>query len=104
MITFTELLEKAKSEKIAVHTSNKEQAKKLLSELNKRGYEWLSGDKLTDVAYYEDFRENTCYVFSRDWDENVLDKQVKYGSLAFHQKHGYTIIEFSEIDFKENKI
>ena len=37
MITFTDLLEKAKTNKIAIHTTTEEQAKVLLSELDKRG-------------------------------------------------------------------
>ena len=101
MITFTELLERAKSEKIAVHTSTEEQAITLLSELDKKGYKWLGGEKLTDMERYENFREKTCYVFSRDYLGEKLDKRVVYGSLKVHQECGYTIIDFKDIDFTE---
>ena len=101
MITFTELLERAKTEKLAIHTPTEAQAKKLLSELDERGYEWVNGEKLTDITRYEDEKENTCYVFGIDVFGNALDKKVVYESLKFHQENGYTVIEFSEIDFKE---
>ena len=101
MITFTELLERAKSEKIAVHTPTEEQAISLLNELDKRGFTWVGGDKLTDITNYEDDKENTCYVFGIDVDGNVLNKRVVYESLKFHKEHDYTIIEFKDIDFAE---
>ena len=101
MITFTELLERAESEKIAIHTPNEEQAITLLTELNKMGYVWAGGKKLTATTRYEDYEENTCYVFVMDVDENLLNKKVAYGPWNFYQEEGYTIIEFSEIDFAE---
>ena len=94
MITFTELLEIAKTEKIAIHTVMEAQAKKLLKALDKNGYTWNSGKKLTNRTYYEDFREFTCYNFQ-------LNNKIMYGSLEFHQDNNYTIIEFTDIDFKE---
>ncbi len=101
MITFEELLERANSERIAVRTPTEEQAKELLKALYKREYEWLSGKKLTDITYYEYYRKNTCYVFGIEADGNLLNKEVLYGSLKFHQYMGYKIIEFSDIDFEE---
>ena len=95
MITFTELLKRAKKEQIAIHTANEEQAKTLLKALDKKGYEWAKGVKLTSVSCYEVFREDTCYNFG-------LDKQVWYDSFRFCQEEKYTIIEFKDIDFKEN--
>ena len=100
MITFTDLLKRAKSELITIHTPTKEQAKTLLSELDKKGYTWRTGTKLTDISYYEDDEENTCYSFYDDAGK-LLDKKVLYGPLDFYQEVGYTIIEFSESDFKE---
>ena len=97
MITFTELLEKAKSEKIVVHTPTEEQAITLLKALDKRGFIWCSGEKLTTKTHYEDEKENTCYEFEQN-------NKVCYSSLSFYQKYGYTIIEFSEIEFAEKPI
>ena len=96
-LSFSELLERAKSEKIAIHTATEAQAKKLLKALDKRGYKWTSGDKLTSQTNYEDYKENTCYDFD-------FYKQAGYCSLKFYQPCGYTIIEFTNIDFKEDKM
>jgi len=102
MITFNELLERANTEKLVVHTPTEKEAKILLKMLDKRGFVWNSKKKLTSKNYYEEYRENTSYDFSRDYYRNILDKKVVYGSLDWHQDEGYTIIEFSEIDFKKN--
>ena len=91
-ITFNELLKRAKSNDIAIHTPTKEQAKILLSELDKKGYKWASGNKLTTTTYYGYDEENTCYSLE-------LDNRICYGSFAWYQKYGYTIIEFEDIDF-----
>lgn len=93
MITFTELLERAKSEHIAIHTQTEKQAEKLLSELDEKGYVWNGGEKLTTKTLYEDDKENTCYDFG-------LNKKVMYSPLDFYQEEGYTIIEFSDIDLE----
>ena len=100
MITFTELLERAKSEKIAIHTPTEEQAKTLLKALDEKGYTWNSGDKLTTMTHYEDEKENTCYSFHNCFGK-LLDKKIMYSPLDWYQDEGYTIIEFSEIEFKE---
>ena len=94
MITFKNLLERAKTEKIAIHIPTEEQAKTLLKALDEKGYEWNSGKKLTDQRNYY---ENICYGFGKD-------NKVYYCSLAWYQKEHYTIIEFSDIDFAENTI
>ena len=101
MITFTELLKRAKSEQIAIHTPTEEQAKALLNELNKKGYKWASGNKLTTMTYYEDEKENTCYVFGIDACGDLLNKKVVFNSLDDAKKYDYAIIEFTDIDFKE---
>ncbi len=93
-LSFSELLERAKSEKIAVHTPTEDQAITLFIALDEKGYTWNSGKKLTTMTFYEDFREFTCYNFQ-------LNNKIMYGSLKFHQEHDYTIIKFKDIDFKE---
>ena len=94
MITFTDLLEKAKTNKIAIHTTTEEQAKVLLSELDKRGYEWFGGKKLTIETFYGNYKEKTGYTFEPR-------HKIAYSSLDFYQNEGYTIIEFEDIEFKE---
>ena len=100
MITFKKLLERAKTKSIAVHTLSKEQSITLLKMLDKMGFTWCDGDKLTTKTYYEDEKENTCYSF-RKFFGKLLDKEIMYNSLDWFQDDGYTIIEFSEIDFEE---
>ena len=104
MITFTELLERAKTEEIAIHTPTEKQAKALLKALDEKGYEWFSGNKLTTITRYENHKENTCYDFSIGIDGKLVFKKVMYSSLSFYQEEGYTIIEFSDINFKESNL
>ena len=101
MITFNELLERAKSQNIAIHTTTETQATTLLEALDKKGYKWNSGTKLTDYSNFEVYEENTCYNFSVDYHGKLLDKKIMYSPLDWYQDEGYTIIEFSEIDFEE---
>ena len=99
MITFNELLERAKTEKIAIHTPTEKQAKALLKALDEKGYVWLTETKLTTETWYE-YEENTCYDFY-DGVGKLLDKKVCFSPLKFYKKCGRTIIEFKDIDFKE---
>ena len=101
MITFNELLERTKNEEIVVHTPTKAQAIALLEALDEAGYEWCDGEKLTAQTNYEDYKENTCYVFSRDYYGDFHHKRVFYNSLEFQQEMGYIIVECGDIDFKE---
>ena len=103
MITFKELFKRAETEKIAIHTATEDQVTALLTELEKRGYTWISNEKLTTKTCYEVLKEDTCYVFEIDTDGDSLNKKVMYSPLSFYQAHGFTIIECSDIDFKENK-
>ena len=94
VVTFAELLERIKTEKVAIHTPTEEQAKTLLTELDKNGYTWCGGDKLTTETHYEDENESTCYNFEPN-------NKISYCSLVWYQENDYTIIEFADIDFKE---
>lgn len=97
MITLKELLERAKSERIAIHTATEDQAVTLLKALDKKGYKWNSGNKLTTTTNYEVYKEDTCYVFGIDAYGKLLDKKVMYSPLDYYQDEGYTIIEFENI-------
>ena len=97
MITFNELLERAKSNDIAIHTPTEEQAKALLTELDKKGYRWNSGEKLTTKTLFGINGKDICYNLGSD-------NKVSFGSLEFFQEYDYTIIEFSNIDFAEKPI
>ena len=93
MITLKKLLERAKTEKIAIHTPTKEQAITLMKALDKKSYRWNSGKKPKNEAYYENYEKRTCY----DIEKN---NEVCYGSLEWYEENDYTIIEFKDIDFK----
>ena len=95
MITFTELLERAKSDEIAIHTPTEDQAKTLLTELDKSGYVWKGKYDIITMTHYEDEKENTCYALEPN-------NRICYSSITWYQIVSYTIIEFSDIDFKEN--
>ena len=95
MITFKKLLERAKSEDIAVHTPTEGQAKTLLKALDENKYLWSGGRDLTITSNYSLYKKDTYYVFGGD---NC--KEVTFGSLLYCSKI-FRPIEFSEIEFKE---
>lgn len=99
MITFKYLLERAKTENIAIHTPTEDQAKILLSELDKSGYVWADGDKLTDKTRYKTFEEDTCYGFN---GMSGMPKEIICSLLWWNQTLNITIVEFTDINFKEN--
>ena len=99
MITFTELLEKSKTENIAVHTANESQALTLLSELDKKGYMWKPDSKLTAASWFFFFKEDTHYFFGITNYPNC--NRVKFGSLCDAKDEGCALVEFTDIDFKE---
>ena len=106
MITFTELLERSKSKKIVVHTPTEEQAVTLLKALDKRGYEWCRGYKLTEETHYEVYKKDTCYVLGYALSffnvrGGALNKKVLYGPLGYAKDECYNVIEFKDIDFAE---
>ena len=91
MITFEKLLERAESEKIAIHTATEDQAIALLTELDKRGYRWRGGHYISTYATsYEN--ESTCY--------NIGMGNLTYESLDWYQAHYFIIIEFKDILLK----
>ena len=100
MITFNELLERAKSELTAIHTPTEEQAKTLLKALDEKGYIWINGVELTTETRYGNYKENTCYDFAFDF-RRILNKKVCVSPLVWFPKHDYIIIEFTDIDFSE---
>ena len=102
MITFSELLERAnRGEEIAVHTPTEDQAAVLLNELDKRGFKWASGIKLTDATTHDQHSTQTCYEFNSYSDS---PKAIMYGPLNGYAMLGFAVIEFSEIEFKEIKL
>ena len=98
MTKFEELLERAETESIAIHTATEDQAIALLEALDKKGYRWNSGRNLTDNTRYGNHKNTTCYIFGIGSYSNEV---VMYGPLDCYQEECYTIIECGDIDFKE---
>ena len=99
MMKFKELLERAENENMAVHPANESQALTLLSELDKKGYVWKADTKLTAASCYFFFGADTHYFFGITNYPNC--NRVKFGSLCDAKDEGCAIIEFGDIDFKE---
>jgi hypothetical protein len=100
MITINELLERTKTEKIAIHTITEEQAITLLSELDKKECIWFGTARLITGTFYGEYKENTCYSLHEHYKIPSI-KKVMYGPLNYYQERGYTIIECGDIDFQE---
>lgn len=102
MITFNELLARARIEEIAVHTANEEQAKKFVNEISKKVYKQSDCVKTTMIeSHYDIFGADTCYFFGTTSVFTINYPCFMVGSQWDARYEGCKIIEFSEIDFKE---
>ena len=101
MITFNELLKIAKTEQVAVHTSTKDQAKKFVNEISKIVYKESGCVKTTMESHYDIFGADTCYLFGTTCVSTVNYPCFMVASQWDARYEGYVIIEFSDIDFKE---
>ena len=101
MITFNELLQRAKSQNIAVHTSTKEQAKKFVNEISKKVYRRSDCVKTTMESHYDIFGADTCYLFGTTCVSTVNYPCFMVASQWDARYEGYAIVEFTNIDFKE---
>ena len=91
------LSELIKQDKIAIHTPTKENANALLNALDKRGYIWGFGQKLTAITFYDSYKENTCYATSIWLNGKTY---IEYEDLSFYEKEGREIVEFDDIDLE----
>lgn len=103
MITFNELLQRAKSQNIAVHTSTKEQAKKFVNEISKKVYKQGDCAKTTMESHYDIFGADTCYLFGTTCVSTVNYPCFMVASQWDASYEGYAIVEFTDIDFEENE-
>ena len=60
------------------HTETEEDYDALMSELEIKGYKWLSGEKPTDFIYWEQEEENTCIKIS--------GKFITFESIEWHKE------------------
>lgn len=76
---------------LAIHCDTGEKAKKLLKAFDKAGYHWISRERYIAHTNWVYYKEETCYS-----DDGC------YGSVEDLKRHGYTIIEFDEIEFEDS--
>ena len=60
------------------NTETEEDYDALMSELEIKGYKWLSGEKPTDFIYWEQEKENTCIKIS--------GKFITFESIEWHKE------------------
>lgn len=76
---------------LAIHVTTKEEATKLLEDLDQLGYKWCSGTSLLDHDMFEDHKERTCYAI----EEN---KKISYCYYNyFVHSSAWELIEYSEL-------
>ena len=59
------------------HVETQQSYDELMSELEVKGYEWLSGRKPTSKNYWIVYKENTCIKIS--------GKKITYGPIEWHK-------------------
>lgn len=81
----------------AIHVTTEEQAKHLLSELDKLGVVWGgSGEKLTDYTLFDAYDYTLCFRIKSA-------RSLMYGSYCTYKTLGYEILEFPDIFESEEK-
>ena len=70
------------------HTATQEDYNALMSELEVKGYEWLSGRKPTSKKYWEQEKENSCII--------ILSKYITFMNIEQSKKQhpNIPIIEY----------
>lgn len=59
--------------KYAINCKMEDEAEKLLSFLDSKGFEWKSGHNLNKFTNWEFEKENTCYTLDyQEWDKIVM--------------------------------
>ena len=89
-LSLSELLERAKTEKLAIHTPTEAQAKTLLKAFDKMGKRWRDGSSYLEIDYFGKEKENTCYSNHRE-----------YCHKQWYEEHGYAIYDYSEVDLSK---
>ncbi|SNS23624.1 hypothetical protein SAMN05446037_1006153 [Anaerovirgula multivorans] len=72
-----------------IHCETEQQAIRLLEDLDRRGYKWLSGSSLTLHASWGIHKEETCY--------SIGSGMVQYASLGFYKRSGSEVTKFSDL-------
>lgn len=70
--------------KIAVWCKTNEEAIDFCNQSHEHGYDWCSGRKRNRFTYWEQYREETCYVKNEPTERE------------YYEVHGYIILEWSD--------
>ena len=74
-----------------MHCKTEEEAKDFCGYLDSLGRKLCHEKKYTKNTCWQCFTDRTCYAFN----------DIEYSSLCYYERHGYTILEWS--DFMDNK-
>ena len=74
-----------------MHCKTEEEAKDFCGYLDSLGRKLCHEKKYTKNTCWQCFTDRTCYAFN----------DIEYSSLGYYERHGYTILEWS--DFMDNK-
>jgi hypothetical protein len=77
------------TDKIAVNCKTKKQAKKFLKKLDKMGYRWTDGTRLTDLNLWNTYKEKTIFDYSEKYGG------IMYGSVDYNEN--YKIVSYKNI-------
>lgn len=78
---------------LAIHCNTEEKANKLLKKFDEMGKTWGSSRSYLDYNNWHLCGAEMCYT-----------NQGTYCDCEYFKKRGYTIIEFEDIDFQEEKV
>ena len=88
------LVDIIKKENVFIHTKTKNQANRLMKELDKQELEWADGRKYNHHNnHWKLYKANTCYCPHDCYIRN-------FGSL---DADGFTIVEFKDVEFMDKK-
>ena len=83
------IIERLKTEAIAVHCDTEEKANDFLEVLHNHGCKWLSDYELTHHNNYRIYTNETCYIVNQN-------SKVEYSDKKFYENNNYKIISYDE--------
>ncbi|HBS10668.1 MAG TPA: hypothetical protein DEA28_02965 [Firmicutes bacterium] len=76
-------------DRLAIHCDTEEKADKLLEAFDKYGESWSVDSRYTDINYWNEYKEKTCY-----------DNDIAYCDINSYKEDNYTIYEFEDVDLE----
>ena len=75
-----------------IHCDTEEKAKKLLTEFDKMGKCWSSGNSYKEASRWEDYKDRTCF-----------SNRGGFSPKNYYENANYTIYEFEDVIFDERR-